>query len=221
MNQINIIKIDFNSAEKIYNKYPELISAERRERIDRIKPEKDRILSFFAEIEMRKEISDYTDTAYENIKFSYNPHGKPYMENAGYHFSVSHSGNLIAFVLSDKAVGIDTEYIKKLRLRVAERFFTSEEYNYILKSENPENTFYRIWTAKESYLKMLGTGLSKSLNSFNVLSPELKNYFFTRQYENYILTVCHENALNTDYKIDFSDSESLLKSVKEKVSYQE
>lgn len=99
-------------------------------------------------------------------------------------------------------------------------FFTSDEYNYIINSENPEREFYKIWTAKESYIKMIGTGLSKALDSFDVLSDELKNYFLTEYSDEYILTVCRENALNEDYRTEFSDSEILLRSVKEKVQIQ-
>jgi len=215
MEFLNIINIDMQKYRGIYNKYPEIISPERCERISRITPEKDKILSFFAEVEMRLEISKISEIPYKEIKFNYHQHGKPYIKNFKYDFSVSHSGNMIAFILSQEPVGIDIEYIKNPRLRVAERFFTEHEYNYIINSENPVSEFYKIWTSKESYLKMLGTGLSKSLESFDVLSDELKNYFFTEQLEKYMLTVCRKNAVNMDYKINFSDSESLLKSVKQ------
>lgn len=221
MQKIDIVSIDMKSCEGIYNLYLEFLSEERRERIKRIKPERDKILSFFSEIKMKNEISGYTGISFGDIKFSYNSHGKPYLKDIPCNFSVSHSGNLIAFTVSDKPVGIDIEHtFRKPRLRVAERFFTSDEYNYIINSENPEREFYKIWTAKESYIKMIGTGLSKALDSFDVLSDELKNYFFTEYSDEYILTVCRENALNEDYRTEFSDSETLLRSVKEKVQIQ-
>ncbi len=215
MEFLNIINIDVNKYEGIYNKYSELISSERREKISRIKPEKDKILSFFAEVEMRLKISEFSEIPYRKIKFNYNQKGKPYIKDFEYNFSVSHSGNIIAFTLSEEPVGIDIEYMKSPRLRVAERFFTEHEYNYIINSELPELEFYKIWTSKESYLKMLGTGLSKSLKSFDVLSDELKSYFFTEQLEKYMLTVCRKNAVNMNYKVNFSDAESLLKSLEQ------
>lgn len=211
MKIINIIAVDISENTGIYEKYSELISAKRRERISRIKSERDKIISFFTEIEIRKEISERTGRNFREIEFNYNSHGKPFLKDIPYYFSVSHSGNLIAFVFSEELVGIDIECAKKSRLKVAERFFTSNEYNYILNSKNPEHEFYRIWTAKESYIKMLGTGLSKSLKSFDVLSPELKLFFYTKQIGDYMLTVCHENALNTEYAINVESSGDLIK----------
>lgn len=210
---IKIINTDMLHMTGIYEKYPEFVSKERLERIYRIKPEKDRILSFFSEIEIRREISVNTSINYSEIKFDYNEHGKPYVKNIPYHFSVSHSGNRIAFVICKKPVGIDIEKHKAPRLRVAKRFFTENEYNYIINSENPEKAFYRIWTSKESYLKMIGTGLSKSLKSFDVMSENLKSYFFTRLIEDYTLTLCCENVPQS-VDISFIDSENLLESVK-------
>lgn len=221
MEKIDIVRIDMKSCEGIYNLYPEFLSVERSERIKRIKPEKDKILSFFSEIKMKNDISNYTGISFSDIKFSYNSHGKPYLKDIPCNFSVSHSGNLIAFAVSDKPVGIDIEHTSgKSKMRVAERFFTADEYNYIINSGNPDKNFYRIWTAKESYLKMIGTGLSKSLNSFDVLSDELKNYFFTDYKDEYVLTLCRENALNEDYRTEISDSEKLIQTVKEKVQFQ-
>lgn len=220
MKKIDVVKIDMQECEGIYNLYSEFISPERSERIRRIKPERDKILSFFAEIKMKNEISEYCGIPFKDIKFSYNSHGKPYLKDTAVNFSVSHSENLIAFAISEKAVGIDLEHTsRKPNMRVAERFFTADEYNSIINSENPDEEFYKIWTSKESYLKMIGTGLSKSLNSFDVLLDELKNYFFTEKAEKYILTVCYENALNENIETDFSDYKTLLDAVKEKMQF--
>jgi len=221
MEKLSIAYIDLSAMKGIYEKYPEFISPERLERIFRMKPENDRILSFFAEAEIKKEISEISGMNFRDIKFSYNEYGKPFIKNIPYHFSVSHSGNFIAFSLSGNPVGVDIERFRKPRLRVAERFFTQNEYHYIIKSENPETEFYNIWTKKEAYIKMLGTGLSKSLKSFDVLSPELKDYFFTVQIDNYSLTVCHKGAEDTEYKINFTDSEKILKYFTEKEQFQE
>lgn len=41
---------------------------------------------------------------------------------------------------------------------------------------------------KKAYLKYLGVGLSKPLNSFNVLDSENSNHFYTIAYGTYIIT---------------------------------
>ena len=59
-------------------------------------------------------------------------------------------------------------------LGFAVRFFTPEEQDYVFEQpDRIQDRFYRVWTGKESYLKYLGTGLRKSLDSFSVLSPDI------------------------------------------------
>ena len=96
----------------------------------------------------------------------YGSNGKPYADNI--FFNIAHSGKFAFGVSSDKEVGCDVEIIKKPRLDVAKRFFTENEYNYIIHSENTSNAFYKLWTIKESYIKQSGKGLRTPLNSFEI-----------------------------------------------------
>ena len=47
---------------------------------------------------------------------------------------------------------------------VAKRVFSPEELSQVESSPDPSAEFTKIWTKKEAYLKMLGVGLSDSLN---------------------------------------------------------
>lgn len=96
----------------------------------------------------------------------YGSNGKPYVDKI--FFNAAHSGNFAFGVSSDKEIGCDVEIIKKPRLDVAKRFFTENEYNYIIHSENTSNAFYKLWTIKESYIKQSGKGLRTPLNSFEI-----------------------------------------------------
>lgn len=104
----------------------------------------------------------------------YGKNGKPYIENAeDFHYNLSHSGNWVVLGYSDNCIGIDVEqiYMTEGRRQVAETSFTKKELDYM--TEVPyENEcalrFTKLWTAKESYLKYLGTGLTKSMTSFSV-----------------------------------------------------
>lgn len=84
------------------------------------------------------------------------------------YFNISHSGKWVFLILADREVGIDVEEIREKGVTVAKHFFTEQECRYILKSACPENTFTRLWTIKEAYIKYLGIGLYKELDSFTV-----------------------------------------------------
>ena len=74
-----------------------------------------------------------------------------------YH-SLSHSGGLICFALSDCPIGIDIEATNKQRnyLALAEVFMNDEELKHLAQNESTQaDLFYRSWCAKEAYFKAL------------------------------------------------------------------
>ena len=124
----------------------------------------------------------------ESIAFKKGAHGKPFLGNRPkFHFNVSHSGNLLAVVFSDSQVGVDIERVREADLKIARRFFSLEEINFVKNNE----TFFYVWTRKESFIKKTGEGLSRPLPSFNSLENENIKTFTG---ENYIVSVCNENA---------------------------
>lgn len=104
-------------------------------------------------------------------KITYGPEGKPQTENV--HFNLFHSGNLVICAVGGKAVGCDIEKIEKEPEGVAKRFFHQNEAEYLQKFSEPERSamFFRLWTWKESYVKMTGEGLKLPLRDFEIL-PE-------------------------------------------------
>lgn len=192
---MNIKIVHANISEPFcqYEKYLPFITKERQDKINRFHFDKDKIISLFAEILMRNEISKELNIPFDEIVFGHGEHGKPYLlNNRDYHFSVSHSGNCIAFVGSEFSIGIDIEQISDGNLDIAKRFFTDNEFHFIQNNKEPKNAFYQIWTSKEAYVKMLGLGLSKGFQTFDVLSDELKHLFCYQQVSEYMLTVCSE-----------------------------
>ncbi len=98
--------------------------------------------------------------------------GKPYLiSHPDIHFNISHSGQWVVVAVADCEIGIDVERIKKVNLRIAERFFSESEKQQLFGL--PENLqtdfFFDLWTLKESFLKAIGTGLTKPLKSFTVV----------------------------------------------------
>ena len=104
-------------------------------------------------------------------KITYGTAGKPQTENV--HFNLSHSGNLVICAVGEEAVGCDIEKTKQEIQGVAKRFFHRNEAEYLQKFQGQERDemFFRLWTWKESYIKMTGEGMQLPLQNFEIL-PE-------------------------------------------------
>lgn len=190
MLNIKIIFVDTSCEFSQYEKYLPLVPKERQKKISRFRFDKDKILSLFSGLLICTEAYKQSGIKSNEIQFEYNEHGKPSIKNMPeFYFSVSHSGNCVAFVSDNSPIGIDTEEISDARIEIAKRFFSQNEYKYILESKNQNISFYEIWTKKEAYVKLLGTGLSTPLSSFDVTEEKLNNGFYTEQLSGYMLSI--------------------------------
>ena len=90
------------------------------------------------------------------------------------------------------------------------RVFESEDMNKLEGAEK-NNYFFDLWTLKESYLKLLGKGLTKALNTFTVRKSEsgftledtsgkTEKIYFRQYYPdvNHICSVCSFSDQFTD-----------------------
>lgn len=75
--------------------------------------------------------------------------------------SLAHGGGMAVLAVGDRPVGCDVERLSRVREGVLRRFL-KEERAFVEEAgkEAREGAFYRIWTGKESYLKLTGEGLS-------------------------------------------------------------
>ncbi len=123
------------------------------------------------ELLVRAVICSNFGLANERILFDYTEHKKPFLKNhSNIHFNISHSGDWVVCALSAWEVGIDVEKIREINFNIARRFFSVEEVKqlFALPKKLQLDYFFDLWTLKESYLKTLGTGLTKPLSSFTV-----------------------------------------------------
>ena len=87
------------------------------------------------------------------------------MECEGIYFNISHSADMVLCAVSDTPVGCDIEKVTNAPMEVAERYFSEKERRYIAVAKNSADAnrrFFRLWTMKESYMKMTGEGMSLS-----------------------------------------------------------
>lgn len=149
-------------------------SDERKRKISQKKNIHSQLESIGAELALIKGIRHFYPEAPLPIAYKRNRHGKPFLCDYPLYISISHSGDYAVCVVSDTEIGVDIQKIRKANFRIAQRYFTAEECEYI---SNDTLRFFELWTKKESYLKAVGTGLTVPLNSFSTLENG-KNYEF-------------------------------------------
>lgn len=92
-------------------------------------------------------------------------HGKPYFKDfSEIQFSISHSGEYAACALSSVPCGLDIQEMRPLRTkRLLERTMTEAEQRKIEGAQNREWEFCKHWAMKESFLKLTGEGITRSM----------------------------------------------------------
>ena len=85
-------------------------------------------------------------------------------------FSIAHSFDIVICLVSDEGpVGVDVEKIRDVPLEEYQSSFTESEWSFIVKAPNKIESFFSLWTKKESLLKMHGLGLQVPLTNVQVL----------------------------------------------------
>lgn len=114
------------------------------------------------------------------LPFTIGDKGKPHpQEFNGIYFNVSHSGHWVVVATSIADVGVDVERMRKVPEGVAYRYFSEPEKQMLDSAENEfqkAHIFFTLWTLKESFLKAIGKGLTKSLSSFTILRSSEGGY---------------------------------------------
>ena len=121
---------------------------------------------------LRELLSHYLDISPESVQFNYSDRGKPQLlkpsTECPLQFNISHSQEYALFgFTTSNLIGVDIEYLREMpdSVKIAQRFFSPREFDLIknLAIKEQSQGFFKLWTAKEAYLKAIGTGLSGSL----------------------------------------------------------
>lgn len=156
---------------------------ERQKKILNCRQKQKRLQSFGAGLLLYKVLNRYgisSDQVYAD------ENGKPLVD--GVYFNLSHSGDVVICAVSEKPVGCDIEQIKDAPKQVAERSFSEDEKAYLeqFSGETYNREFFRLWTKKESYLKMTGTGIRVPLDTLKIEDCFMQEY----EIPGYQITVC-------------------------------
>lgn len=166
--------------------YPEVMEGlpkARRQKIMQCKQKQKRLQCLGAGLLLNKVLMQHgllSEDIYEDSN------GKPIVD--GISFNLSHSGDLVICAVSEKPVGCDIEQIKDAPKKVAERSFSETENEHLQQFSGDvyNREFFRIWTKKESYLKMTGTGIRVPLNLLEIKDCYIQEY----EIPGYQISVC-------------------------------
>lgn len=151
---------DFSQAE--YDAVYASLSPSRKAHIDTFRHAGARQQSLAGELALRRLLArEGIDATPERLES-----GQPVLRECGLHVSISHCQELVACAISEDPIGIDVEQIRPIKPSMPERVCTAEELAWM---QGSDTRFFEIWTAKEAYFKMIGTGIT-DLRSVNILT---------------------------------------------------
>jgi 4'-phosphopantetheinyl transferase len=130
---------------------------------------------------LRQLLGACLDIAPTALSFSYQPQGKPFLDQPSgrdLFFNLSHSERFVIIALArNREVGVDVEWLdgRSDWSLLAERIFSPRELAELrsLPALEQRQAFFNGWTRKEAYLKATGEGLIDNLSDIEVtLTPE-------------------------------------------------
>lgn len=179
---IKILSKNIQTPEFSYmldNEKPFFVDDVRWEKMQSLKSDKDKLRSLASAYLLNKMCKEL---GIENPHYEYGEKGKPYLagwENAV--FNLSHSGEyaVLAYVVNDderniaqqktEELGMDIQEIRPMKEGMKKRILNEKELLPLSFSKEEEaNYLNRIWCIKESYVKMLGVGLSLDFRKITI-----------------------------------------------------
>jgi len=145
---------------------------------------------------------------YDKSDITTNKFGKPYFKSNSIFFNISHSGRYAALAVSQYPVGVDVEdnvkMIDKRVINVIDKKDSNIEDNSAFK-------ILKLWTAKESFLKGLGVGMTYPVDRVSYIEENntisIKNrvkniWSVTQIFSNkYVVSVASPKAIGIQFHL--------------------
>ncbi|MDD2958905.1 MAG: 4'-phosphopantetheinyl transferase superfamily protein [Lachnospiraceae bacterium] len=157
---------------------------------------------------------EYPGLAFDQpVSYGKKPMGKPYLvDYPEIFFNISHCPRCVACVLGTAEVGIDVERRFEWKNNLASRICHEAEWAELEHRPEAEKKdgLNLLWSWKESYMKMLGTGIRSDLRKVDfsgmlreALAEESrrccrdkkKNFYYNLQTEEFTLVCCGREKL--------------------------
>ncbi len=170
--QIYTACVDCLKDPGFYQKTLRILPSSRKEAADRMKIESGKRLSAGAGLLLMASLAEYLKNdikAYESfhmLRIGQGPQKKPFLvDHPEVHFNLSHSGNRVMCAVGPVEVGCDVEVINPAHVKSVVRCLAESEQKLV---EGSPLNFFRLWTLKESIMKLSGKGFLIPFNSFEV-----------------------------------------------------
>ena len=129
----------------------------------------------------RQILAKYLSIDPKSIQYAKGLHGKPELVEPKLFFNISHSADrLLVAVSAGNELGVDIELLKErsnLQLLV-DRCFADEEQQYwsAVPDTNKLEFFYRLWVAKEAFVKAVGRGIALGMSNCALCLPDMSGF---------------------------------------------
>ena len=153
---------------------PDILAADELARAARFHFERDARRWRTGRSLLRRTLGGYLSIPPETLEFETGPFGKPFLKNNRLCFNASHSSAVLLLAFGwDQDVGVDVECLRDdfVPEDLAAQVFSPREQAALSAVSPGERhaAFLSQWTAKEAFVKALGTGLSFPLTQLTLL----------------------------------------------------
>ena len=174
--EVHLWRVLVPDADRVPRDWPGLLTAEEQARVASKRIPHDARRTLTSRACLRLLLGRYLDSSPASVVISATTAGKPQLvapsTPATLEFNVSHSGDWVVLAFArGLPLGVDVECHRELEFsQLVNSFFSPHEREMwsALPAADHTRAFFSAWTRKESYLKALGLGLSKPLDSFSV-----------------------------------------------------
>jgi 4'-phosphopantetheinyl transferase len=165
--EIHLWRVDLAALIPRIPKLQPLLSVDEQHRADRYVFAEHRHRYRVARGLLRLILGRYTGIAAADLEFNYTANGKPSLvQPLSLHFNLSHSQDRAIYAVGrDCSPGVDLECLRPVDhlIPISRRYFSETEVKWLeAETDNAQALmFFRLWTAKEAYLKATGVGISQ------------------------------------------------------------
>ena len=167
-NEISVFSVNLDTAPSMFD----LLNKDEKKHAEQLRIEQVRHRFVASRGYLRQYLSDYLNLPADEIVFSKETFGKPFIKSYPLHFNMAHSHELAVYAFSlNSPLGVDIEKHRSSVeiMDIAKRVMTDHELSFLKKTDDQEALFFELWARKEAIIKATGEGFNTALTSIETL----------------------------------------------------